>query len=91
MPRKSSVMNRLKAKWEIESNAQLIIIFIVFAVTGSTASKNSSPGSSFFWNLFRNISNSLLAATDYFNLSPLPSFIDIIWLDIWSIQVFLDF
>jgi len=43
MPRKSSVMNRLKAKWEIESNAQLIIIFIVFAVTGSTASKIAAP------------------------------------------------
>lgn len=48
MPRKSSVMNRLKAKWEIESNAQLIIIFIVFAVTGSTASKIAAPVIHFF-------------------------------------------
>jgi hypothetical protein len=48
MPRKSSVMNRLKAKWEIESNAQLIIIFIVFAVTGSTASKIAAPVVHFF-------------------------------------------
>lgn len=48
MPRKSSVMNRLKAKWEIESNAQLIIIFIVFAVTGSTASKIAAPLVHFF-------------------------------------------
>lgn len=48
MPRKSSVMNRLKAKWEIESNTQLIIIFIVFAVTGSTASKIAAPLVHFF-------------------------------------------
>jgi manganese efflux pump family protein len=48
MSRKSSVMNRLKAKWEIESNAQLIIIFIVFAVTGSTASKIAAPVVHFF-------------------------------------------
>lgn len=48
MPRKSSVMSRLKAKWEIESNAQLIIIFIVFAVTGSTASKIAAPVVHFF-------------------------------------------
>jgi hypothetical protein len=48
MPRKSLVMNRLKAKWEIESNAQLIIIFIVFAVTGSTASKIAAPVVHFF-------------------------------------------
>ena len=48
MPKKSSVMNRLKAKWEIESNAQLIIIFIVFAVTGSTASKIAAPVVHFF-------------------------------------------
>jgi hypothetical protein len=48
MPRKSSVMNRLKAKWEIESNTQLIIIFIVFAVTGSTASKIAAPVVHFF-------------------------------------------
>lgn len=48
MPRKSSVMNRLKAKWEIESNAQLIIIFIVFAITGSTASKIAAPVVHFF-------------------------------------------
>ncbi|NBV57927.1 MAG: diacylglyceryl transferase [Bacteroidetes bacterium] len=41
-------MNRLKAKWEIESNAQLIIIFIVFAVTGSTASKIAAPVVHFF-------------------------------------------
>ncbi|MGB1044480.1 MAG: DUF6787 family protein [Flavobacteriaceae bacterium] len=41
-------MNRLKAKWEIESNAQLIIIFIVFAVTGSTASKIAAPVIHFF-------------------------------------------
>lgn len=30
-------MNKLKQKWGIESNFQLIIIFIVFAITGSAS------------------------------------------------------
>ncbi|MEL0272614.1 MAG: diacylglyceryl transferase, partial [Flavobacteriaceae bacterium] len=36
-------MNRLKEKWQITSNLQLAIIFIVFAITGSTASKIAAP------------------------------------------------
>ena len=43
MHRKSSFMNRLKEKWQITSNSQLVIIFIVFAITGSTASKIAGP------------------------------------------------
>lgn len=36
-------MQRLKAKWNIESNWQLTVIFIVFAITGSTAAKFAGP------------------------------------------------
>ena len=36
-------MQRLKKKWNIESNWQLMVIFIVFAVTGSTAAKFAGP------------------------------------------------
>jgi manganese efflux pump family protein len=36
-------MNKLKERWQISSNFQLIIIFIVFAITGSTASYLSKP------------------------------------------------
>ena len=36
-------MKRLKEKWGITSNFQLTLIFIVFAITGSTAAFLSKP------------------------------------------------
>jgi hypothetical protein len=36
-------MKRLKEKWGIESNTQLTVIFIVFAITGSCAAKLAEP------------------------------------------------
>lgn len=36
-------MKKLKQRWGIESNLQLAIIFIVFAVTGSTSAWVSKP------------------------------------------------
>lgn len=36
-------MKKLKERWGIESNVQLAVIFIVFAVTGSSAAKLAAP------------------------------------------------
>lgn len=36
-------MNKLKEKWGITSNLQLTIIFVVFAITGSSAAILSKP------------------------------------------------
>lgn len=36
-------MKKLKERWGIETNWQLTIIFIVFAITGSTAAKLAGP------------------------------------------------
>jgi hypothetical protein len=36
-------VNKLKERWGIESNFQIAIIFIVFAITGSTASYIGKP------------------------------------------------
>lgn len=36
-------MKKLKERWNIKSNFQLTIIFIVFAITGSTAAYISKP------------------------------------------------
>lgn len=41
-------MEKLKAKWEISSNLQLVIIFIVFGVTGSSSVIVSAPILKFF-------------------------------------------
>jgi hypothetical protein len=35
-------MEKLKKRWGITSNYQLVIIFVVFAITGSTAAKISN-------------------------------------------------
>lgn len=36
-------MNKLKQRWGITSNFQLVIIFIVFAITGSSSAYLSKP------------------------------------------------
>lgn len=36
-------MEKLKARWNIQSNWQLTVIFLVFAITGSTAAKFAGP------------------------------------------------
>tara|TARA_R110001583_G_scaffold21803_1_gene82432 strand:+ start:789 stop:1094 length:306 start_codon:yes stop_codon:yes gene_type:complete len=36
-------MEKLKQRWGIESNFQIVVILIVFAVTGSTAVKFAAP------------------------------------------------
>lgn len=41
-------MNKLKKRWNITSNKQLIIIFIVFGITGSTAAFLTKPITTFF-------------------------------------------
>ena len=37
------LVNKIKRKWEIRSNHQLLIIFLVFGITGSTAAWISKP------------------------------------------------
>ena len=36
-------MKKLKQRWKISSNWQLTVIFIVFAITGSTSAKLAAP------------------------------------------------
>ncbi|MDN3594281.1 DUF6787 family protein [Zunongwangia endophytica] len=40
-------MEKLKERWGLTSNRQLIVIFIVFAITGSTAAKLATPVTAF--------------------------------------------
>ena len=37
------MLNRLKEKWDIKSNFQIIVILIVFALTGSASVKFAGP------------------------------------------------
>lgn len=41
-------MKKLKERWGIESNLQIILILMVFAITGSTASYIGKPILSYF-------------------------------------------
>jgi manganese efflux pump family protein len=43
MHKNNSYFQRLKTKWGVTSNLQLALIFIVFAITGSSAAKLASP------------------------------------------------
>ena len=36
-------MKKLKLRWEIETNWQLFVILLVFAITGSTSAKLAGP------------------------------------------------
>ncbi len=36
-------MKKLKLRWGIDSNWQLFVIFLVFAITGSTSAKFAAP------------------------------------------------
>lgn len=36
-------MEKLKQRWGIESNFQIVVIFIVFAITGSASAKLAGP------------------------------------------------
>jgi len=36
-------MEKLKERWGISSNFQVVVIFVVFAVTGSSAAKLAAP------------------------------------------------
>ncbi|MAP81235.1 MAG: diacylglyceryl transferase [Aequorivita sp.] len=41
-------MKKLKERWNIQSNGQLFIVFLVFAITGSSSAKLGAPVSQFF-------------------------------------------
>jgi hypothetical protein len=41
-------LKKLKERWELTSNWQLFIVFLVFAITGSSAAKLASPVTDFF-------------------------------------------
>jgi len=41
-------LKKLKQRWNIQSNSQLFIIFLVFAITGSTAAKLAAPVTDLF-------------------------------------------
>ncbi|PHR12718.1 diacylglyceryl transferase [Aequorivita sp. F7] len=41
-------MKKLKERWNIETNGQLFIILLVFAITGSSAAKLAAPLTDFF-------------------------------------------
>ncbi|MEZ4779446.1 MAG: DUF6787 family protein [Flavobacteriaceae bacterium] len=41
--RNTSFIDRLKARWGVDTNWRVFVIFVVFAITGSTAAKFSGP------------------------------------------------
>ncbi len=52
-------MEKLKQRWGIESNFQIVVIFVVFAVTGSAAAKLAEPATELI-GLYRETTNAWL-------------------------------
>lgn len=63
-------MKKLKERWGIDSNWQIIVIFIVFAITGSTASYIGKPILEYF-----NITTENLGVFGYWSIRILSLFI----------------
>ncbi|WP_047245421.1 DUF6787 family protein [Maribacter thermophilus] len=61
-------MEKLKARWGITSNFQLIIIFIVFAITGSSSVYVAKPFLSFIGLEAQNFSDSWWGSILYWTL-----------------------
>lgn len=41
-------MKKLKERWNLTSNTQVLVVFVVFAITGSSAAKLAAPVTDFF-------------------------------------------
>jgi|SRR5690554_2467478 len=41
-------MKKLKDRWNLKSNGQVFVVFLVFAITGSSAAKLAGPVTDFF-------------------------------------------
>ncbi|WP_139000468.1 DUF6787 family protein [Hyunsoonleella aestuarii] len=63
-------MNKLKERWGIDNNWQIVVILVVFAVTGSTASYIGKPILNFI-----NISSETLGSISYWVIRILLLFI----------------
>ena len=79
-------MNKLKKRWNVTTNWQLTIIFIVFAITGSTAAYLSKPVTNCIRNLQKNLCPLvILAYKNTYFISNLSSNVGYNWSNIWSI------
>ena len=58
------MMKRLKERWGITSNFQIVIIFIVFAITGSTSAYLSGPLTDFIIGVESDLNPCLLYTSD---------------------------
>jgi hypothetical protein len=75
-------MKELKKRWKIESNFQLVIIFIVFAITGSTSAWLSKPVC-FGWNYERRLD--WYTSSAVYNFSFISSTFGLDWIHFWAI------
>ena len=71
-------LKKLKSKWGIKSNLQLLVIFFVFGLTGSVSMKLTSPTLSFF-----NIKEDFFTNYNYFSYLSNSPFI--LWVNFFSV------
>ena len=81
----ASTYRKLKDKWEIKSNFQLVIILIVFAITGSTSAAISGPTIDFLFGKIEmnGFLKFILQLVSYY--ANLPSTIVVLWACFFSV------
>ncbi len=90
-------MKKLKDRWGISSNWQLIIIFIVFAITGSSSVFVAKPFLHWVGMNQENFTEAWWGQSLYWLLRILIIFpflsniVSRIWLAIWPVQILLGF
>jgi hypothetical protein len=82
-------MNKLKKKWGITSDFQFVIIFIVFAITGSLSAFLSKPVTNYIGLTQENLHFFLLANSLDCNFSTISSATSFLWISFWTIHLFL--
>ena len=89
------MLERLKSRWNIQSNFQLLIIFIVFGITGSASVALGKPLLEFLQLQPENFQEVplgtpvVLHAADTAYFSPLPGSTLGGWSSLFSIQILL--
>ena len=78
-------MKKLKEKWGIKSNFQLVIILIVFAITGSTSAAISGPTIDFLFGEIEMNGFLKFILTTFSYYANLPSTIVVLWVCFFSV------
>ena len=83
-------MKNLKQRWGIRSNFHLLIIFIVFGITGSASALLAEPLTHWFGLTPENTNYGYTGRSVSIDFSNLSGDFGGLWLFIWRVPIFLE-